>query len=361
VGSTSSEWEAKKGARRVDTDCRLRDQCREKLCKNNEIGTCYYYDYDALFCRSERFHLLRFMKPLSIWLPLILIVSGSFLSATKSTLALTPTSQLAVRSSPTQKPANQASQTHTTVTPGALLSTNTPTGQPTHAIDGSSDSQTWNNWFWQNIATFLLVVVAIWAGWIATGTLDEISSQTLAATTAANAAKQSADTATQELIIANRAYLYLSAVQIVFDEARTEDPDSSPIYPYTITYPIYNGGQTPALYISAYARADTFERPPTNVSPAAIALDRPQNVIIPPRGAEPLRPPYNSSLSEEEFFKIRDHAWRLCFYGVLTYVDIFGKTERHTWFNLSFRAPFPEAGVARYMAFEAAGGLNRFD
>jgi hypothetical protein len=169
----------------------------------------------------------------------------------------------------------------------------------------------------QNVATLLLVVVAIWAGFVAVGTLDQISSQTIAATTAANAVRKSADTTAQELIVANRAYLYLSGMQIVFAEPKSE-PGADPTYPYTITYPIYNGGQTPALYISAYARADTFERPPTAVSPAALALDRPQNVIIPPRGAEPLKPTYDSFLSEEEFFKIRDRAWRLCFYGVLT-------------------------------------------
>src|SRR5690242_1530637 len=133
------------------------------------------------------------------------------------------------------------------------------------------------------ILTFLLVLVGIAYTVVSRCQLRAIGRQT--------------STAERELVIANRAYLYLSGVHISLYEPQIEVAGDEPVYNYVITYPIYNGGQTPALYIGAFARAIVDYKVPQEVSHSALALDRTQNAVVPPRAVEPLNPHYPSFLS----------------------------------------------------------------
>jgi len=85
---------------------------------------------------------------------------------------------------------------------------------------------------WSNLA---IVGVALWAAFTAKSTLASIQSQ--------------ADTAKQDLVITNRAYLYLSEVRITFRESQNVF-DEITTYPYEIVYPIYNGGETPRFILA---------------------------------------------------------------------------------------------------------------
>jgi hypothetical protein len=189
--------------------------------------------------------------------------------------------------------------------------------------------------------------------------LSTINAQSATANKTAEAAVQSAKAATQDLEITNRAYLYLSEVRIQFSESGNVDEDIT-TYPFEIVYPIYNGGQTPALYIGSFARTTVKETAPIQISESAIALDRPQSAVVPPRSQEPIRPRYPSWIDKRELDDIIAGKRRLFFYGVLTYTDIFGK-DRHTGFTLSYRGRPTNAGDWMAMAFESAKGLNWFD
>jgi hypothetical protein len=173
-----------------------------------------------------------------------------------------------------------------------------------------------------------------------------------------NAIKNQAEIAERELIITNRAYLYLSGVRInLYKADQHTAADEETMFNYVITYPIYNGGQTPALYVGAFARVAVDYKAPQEVSQAALALDLPQNAVVPPRGAEPLLSHYRSFLSKKEFTDLQAGQHSLFFYGVLTYFDMFDK-KRHTWFALSHNG---RIGTEIPMQIVIAHGLNRFD
>jgi len=207
------------------------------------------------------------------------------------------------------------------------------------------------------IADWLLFIVGCcytYFAWRQWGAIDE---QAQTAQKTLDAIKKQAEIADRALLVANRAYLYLSGVRIsVYGPAR-ETAGDEPVYKYVIVYPIYNGGQTPALYVGAFARTIVDSKAPQEVSPSALALDRTQNAVVPPRCGEPLNPPYDSFLSEKELADIQTRQYSLFFYGVLTYFDVFDE-ERHTWFALRYGG---RIGNNMPMDFVATPGLNRFD
>ena len=168
-----------------------------------------------------------------------------------------------------------------------------------------------------------------------------------------------ADTAKQDLVITNRAYLYLSEVRITFRESQNVF-DEITTYPYEIVYPIYNGGETPALYTGSFARSTVAEIAPREISEAAAVIDKPQSAVVPPRSQEPLRPSYPSWVDKPELDDMRAGKRKLFFFGILTYRDIFDE-ERHTRFTLSFSGTPAEQGEFKHMAFESGKDLNWFD
>jgi hypothetical protein len=195
---------------------------------------------------------------------------------------------------------------------------------------------------WSNLA---IVGVALWAAFTAKSTLASIQSQ--------------ADTAKQDLVITDRAYLYLSEVRITFRESQNVF-DEITTYPYEIVYPIYNGGETPALYTGSFARSTVAEIAPREISEAAAVIDKPQSAVVPPRSQEPLRPSYPSWVDKPELDDMRAGKRKLFFFGILTYRDIFDE-ERHTRFTLSFSGTPAEQGEFKHMAFESGKDLNWFD
>jgi hypothetical protein len=241
----------------------------------------------------------------------------------------------------------------------------TPTSQPWPAASKSplasqattSDDKTDHaseqstcRWFlellWQfNWSNWAIVAVAIWAACIALNTLASI--------------QQQGETAAKDLVITNRSYLYLSEVRITFHEPENVY-DETTTYRYEIVYPIYNGGQAPALYIGSFARTIVAEVAPQQISNAAAALDKEQSAVVPPRSQEPLRPQYSSFVDKPELDDIRAGTRKLFFYGMLTYRDIFDE-ERHTRFTLSFSGTPAKEGEFKHMAFESGKGLNWFD
>jgi hypothetical protein len=267
------------------------------------------------------------------------------------------------RNSQSQEAADQQSQTQKPPPPTGISESiaTTPTEVPPPPKGGqpTDNSQSWNDWFWQNLTGILLVLVGVWAAWIALGTLDQIAVQTNAGTIAANAAMKSADVSSQDLEIANRAYLYLSAVRIGFREAETVDDDVT-IYRYEIFYPIYNGGQTPALYKGAFARGEVLSTAPKDINQFALEFDKTQSAVVAPNAPQPISGHHPSFVSKEELDDLRAGKRKLIFYGVLTYDDIF-KIERHTRFTLHFSGTPEKEGNFVLMGFVSGAGLNWFD
>ncbi|HYB91917.1 MAG TPA: hypothetical protein VEC38_12830 [Candidatus Binataceae bacterium] len=309
----------------------------------------------------------------SIWCVTALIASALLLSAASGN-----TGSVVLPSVPNQQQSQTNKQVGSTPNPPPSTSTTVPATSTSTAGPkderGTSHSAGWQAWFWPpNWSNWALVVVAIIAACIAVRTLKEIARQSRTATIntriaaraanaaklSADAAKQSADTSSRELVIANRAYLYLSEVTIRFYEAENVFEEDTR-YKYEIVYPIFNGGQTPALYLGPFARTIVSGKPPQQTSEAALTLDRPQSAVIPPNTETPVRGIYSSFVSEEELDDLRAGKRKLFFYGGLTYLDIFG-LERHTWFTLSFAGTPAEPGKSKPMAFESGKGLNGFD
>jgi hypothetical protein len=281
----------------------------------------------------------------------LLIALVLLLSASKSVRPESNPSPLLTRTEQQQKTAYQTPTAQSSPGFSKPSLTNQTTTSDHEATQTPEQSR--YRWFWSvlellwqiNWSNWALVAVAIWAGCIAISTLASIREQ--------------GKVAAQNLIITNRAYLYLSEVRITFDEPRNVYDDNTE-HPYVIVYPVYNGGPTPALYIGPFARTTVSARPPTDISESAKALDRPQSAVVPPRSQQPVNGRYHQWVSKEELDDLRAGERKLFFYGLLTYNDIFNN-ERHPRFTLSFIGTPAEAGKFRPMAFESGKGLNWFD
>ena len=151
---------------------------------------------------------MKSLKPLSL---LILIASALLLSDGTLGSANAQSESPSIRNSQNQEAKDQQSQTQKPPTPTGISVSIAAT--PTEAMptpkgnQPNGNSQSWNDWFWQNLTGILLVLVGIWAARIAIGTLDQIAEQTRAGTIAANAAKQGADTATESADTGRKALL----------------------------------------------------------------------------------------------------------------------------------------------------------
>ena len=137
----------------------------------------------------------------------ILIASALLLSAAKNGNAQNPAALPTARNSQNQEPVKVAATPH--AVPSATASPSEPAQNP-QCCQAVANSQGWGDWFWQNLATLLLVVVAVWAGRIAIRTLDRIADQARNGEIAANAAKTSADTAEKSLYDLERPWVFIS-------------------------------------------------------------------------------------------------------------------------------------------------------
>jgi hypothetical protein len=160
-----------------------------------------------------------------------------------------------------------------------------------------------------------------------------------------------ADTAERQLAIANRAYLYLSGVSLM---RIPQSPEAN----VEITYPIYNGGPTPAIFIGDYSRLMVARRV-SEIGKVENAATRKQSVVIPPRGGEPMNAKHWTFLTDDELEQVEKGERQLLFYGFLMYFDVFNIWHK-TWFALTYSGPL-EAGQKRFMGFVTEPEYNRFD
>ena len=158
-----------------------------------------------------------------------------------------------------------------------------------------------------------------------------------------------ANIAERELVIANRAYLYLSGVRLTF---LPPSPESN----VEITYPVFNGGQTPALFTGDFSRIIVAYRA-ADIGDIGNPATRKQTSIIPPRGEDPMNAKHWTYLSDDELTDIENGTRKLFFYGFLFYFDVFQYSHK-TWFALSYNG---SRGNNMPMAFVTEPGYNRFD
>lgn len=196
----------------------------------------------------------------------------------------------------------------------------------------------------------ILVVTLVYT-FVSIGLLVATKRTADAAVQTLKAVARQADTAERQLAIANRAYLYLSGVSIM---RLPESPEAN----VEITYPIYNGGSTPAIFIGDYSRL-TIARRVSEIGKVENPAMRKQSVVVPPQGGEPINAKYWDFRTDEEFEQIRKGERQLLFYGFLMYFDVFDIWHK-TWFALTYSGPL-EAGQKRFMSFVTEPEYNRFN
>jgi hypothetical protein len=120
---------------------------------------------------------MKSLKPPSM---LVLIASALLLSAVTHGAHAQTSVLPTVRNSQNAETIQNQPQTQEPPTPSAVLSPTTATSQPSpapQAGDSAPNSQSWHDWFWENVPALLLAVLAVWAGCIGLRTLDAIRDQ----------------------------------------------------------------------------------------------------------------------------------------------------------------------------------------
>ena len=189
-----------------------------------------------------------------------------------------------------------------------------------------------------------------YCGLVLTGLLVVVgASYTFVACRQLGAIGWQADIAERELVIANRAYLYLAGVRLPF---LPPSPESN----IEITYPVFNGGQTPALFTGDFSRVIVAHRA-ADIGDIGNPATRKQTSIIPPRGGDPMNAKHWTCLSDDELADIENGTRKLFFYGFLFYFDVFRYSHK-TWFALTYSG---SRGNNMPMAFVTEPEYNRFD
>ncbi len=309
---------------------------------------------------------LGYMRLSKRWSILVLFMSVLLLSTAH---AQSPTHSPTARNSQNQEPEYQQHQTQIAPTVRAVLLA--PTATPSKPVptpqccQGAANSQSWNDWLWQNLATLLLVIVAIWAARIAWRTLNRIADQARTGEMAANAAKQSAETATQAWDSAkriDRAWVMVDRLDIpVFvplPEAGTPPPPVLAVHSYT------NYGKTPAFIVEVGYRFVTLPNlaalsPEPNYrnpnAPVPLVPPKPDLGIplLPNKSTNPIAAPVEPSslLTQPEINNIDKGEVVLYAYGFIEYRDVFDDPHETRWGYL-FVVP---AGFSTYRGWQMAG------
>lgn len=122
--------------------------------------------------------------------------------------------------------------------------------------------------FWSNWA---LVIVGIWAAWIATGTLKDLKEQTVAAKNSADAAKKSADAAflnAQAVIDAERPWIIVSLLR----DKRNDR--------FWLTFRASNEGRSPAVILRCFAQYAFTNDPESLPVPPKYGIELPNQVPL---------------------------------------------------------------------------------
>jgi hypothetical protein len=210
-----------------------------------------------------------------------------------------------------------------------------PQAQP--ATDQSSHLQTQAppSWcdrllirLWQiNWSNWALVFVAVWAGRIAVGTLNQIRCQTVAATTAALAAKTSAETADRTLTELERPWVFVD----IYDVRNWSSvwPAGQTQIIIGLEWAVYNGGRSPALLIDGVYRIDKFPVP---------IPEKPDYGPSQPYAVVPLAPNakpqvFHAQLPifKKEHEQLINGDLELVFYGFVKYLDSLKKEHVSRW------------------------------
>ena len=153
------------------------------------------------------------------------------------------------------------------------------------------------------------------------------------------------------MIVGQRAYLYVSGIRLKrLDGAKVQ-----------VTYPIYNGGQTPGTLTGRFIRVLIVDRIPDENPAKNHAVSRESAIVPANRGLESdvINPPYFIDLIDGEAEDIQKGVKRFFLYGFLLYRDIFD-LRHYTWIGAAYDGPL-EVGKTYYMGFITKAGYNRFD
>jgi hypothetical protein len=178
---------------------------------------------------------------------------------------------------------------------------------------------------WAHVfVSVILVVITAFILHVYSGQLEQMRQSTIAATRAADRAKESIDQIERNEHLDQRAWVTIKAVKIAKQPALDEIPE--------VTVWIINSGKTPALkvhfvsliYIGRYADIARRDREP---------LGQPTEALIGPNSSvqstSNMRFPIVDK-SDLDSVTINETAW-LYHLGIITYIDIFG-TRHHTTF-----------------------------
>lgn len=277
--------------------------------------------------------------------------------------ALAQNDSPSTRNSQNQKAEDQRSQTEKPPVPtGVSVSIAATPAEVTSSPKGdqpTNNAQGWNDWFWQNLTGFLLVLVGIWAARIALSTLDQIAEQTKAGTIAANAAKTAAEAAEKNttvsertMIIDQRAYLYLSGIRLMLlDDSNIE-----------LTYPILNAGKTPAKYTGEFTRANIYpyQHYPDPINRGSVVTIKKGVVVAPALTDESaVKGKYYLVVTPEEIAAIERREVWIIFHGFIRYEDIFGQVS-DTGFGVAYTGQLSPKHTL-YMDWIQRLGFNWFD
>jgi hypothetical protein len=262
---------------------------------------------------------------------LSLFALAVFLICASRVSAQTPASLPTARNSQNENTPNEQSEAHE-VTPHAILSAGASTPQPSpppNCSPPAGNAQSWNDWLWQNLSSLLLVLVAVGTGYIAVNTLRQISCQTVAATTAASAAKKSADTAEKSLTHLERPWIFIDILR--FEGFRLGVPSSEfqlkGLLTGAVRWSFRNYGRSPAFILDGAIRIRTLDKPFREPPDYGV---QPPVVPVPISPNKSVRQQTAWGMDEDDYRKVIRGESSFAFYGYLRYRDTFQDGVIHT-------------------------------
>jgi hypothetical protein len=271
------------------------------------------------------------MKHSNTWFALILIawaflLGGAKLGNVNAQINQFPTA----RSSQNEEPKQDQTLAQEPTTPSAVLSIATASSRPSSTGQGNQtthNSQSWSDWFWQNLTGFLLVLVGIWAAWIAIGTLDQIAEQTQAAVIAANAGRESADTAKKTFNDLERPWIF-ARLHTMEGFNRIWEKDLL-IMQVRLQWSLRNYGRSPAFVFSGGIQFKILPVPILEKPDYGNAL--PPTLIPLAQGLTQRNRTFPIVLTPELHRDLLRGDKRLMFFGFIQYRDTFNKEHVSRW------------------------------
>ena len=203
------------------------------------------------------------------------------------------------------------------------------------------ESQSWHSWFWQNIATLLLAIVAIWTGFIAIRSLREISQQAAIAKVALTKLERP----------------WLMAIPVRFE---IYPPHASDNTPRTIkfTYSIQNVGRSPAWIIGGAGKAQIIAKDKLPEEPNYGNLNPVYSQTPAPPGEKGREEYAELAFSWEEFKALREGRLNFVIFGFMKYLSALRDEIHVTRFCICLEKHPTSADLA--MSFCGPAAYNRY-